>query len=79
VVDYPLNLTFLLQVPNSKSCKTAVDFQPLNEDTLGDETESGDFLHDTVVSGLVNVDNVLGLVLDLSFRPLLLLCRFAAT
>jgi len=79
VVDYPLNLTLLLQVLDSKSCKTAVDFEPLNEDTLGDETESGNFLYDTVVGGLVDVDNVLGLVLDFSLGPLLLLGSFSAT
>ena len=64
---------------DSNTGKTAIDFEPLDEDALADETEGGDFLEDTVVCRLVKNDGVLGLVLHLSLGPLLLLCGLAAT
>ena len=73
MVHDPLDLALLLQVPDSYPCKTPVDLQPLDEDRLADETEGGDLLQDTVVGRLVEDDGVLGLVLDLSLGPLLLL------
>jgi hypothetical protein len=75
----PLDLTFLLQMPNCHTRKAAIDLQPLDEDTLADEPEGGDFLDDTFVCRFVKGDSVLSLILDFSFRPLLLLCGFAAT
>ena len=72
-MNNPLDLTLLLQVSYGNTRQRAVDFQSLDEDGLGDETEGGHFLEDTVVQGLVKSDSVLGLVLDLSLRPLLLL------
>ena len=74
----PLDLTLLLQVSYGNTRQRTVDFQSLDKDGLGDETEGGDFFEDTVVGGLVEGDGVLGLVLDLSLGPLLLLCGLAA-
>lgn len=73
-----LDQTLFLEVPDGNTGETAVDFEPLDEDTLADETESGDFLHDAVICGLVDGDSVLSLVLDFSLGPLLLLCSFSA-
>ena len=74
----PLNGPLLLEMPDSYPGKTAVDLQPLNQDRLRDELEGRNFFQDTVVDDLVEDDGVDCLVLDLSFGPLLLLCRFAA-
>ena len=78
VVHDPLNGPLLLEMPDSYPGKTAVDLQPLNQDRLRDELEGRNFFQDTVVDDLVEDDGVDCLVLDLSFGPLLLLCRFAA-
>ena len=78
MVHNPLDLAILLQMPDSNPCQRAVDFQTLDEDGLGDEAEGGDLLDDTVVQWLVKSDGVLGLVLDLSLGPLLLLCGLSA-
>ena len=69
--------TLLLEMPDSNSGKAAVDFQSFDKDTLTNELEGGDFLHDTVVGGLVERDSVDGLVLNFAFGPLLLLCCFS--
>lgn len=58
--------------------KTAVDFEPFNENALADEFEGGDFLQNSVESGLVECNSVDGLVLDLSLGPLLFLCGLAS-
>lgn len=58
---------------DSNASETPVDFQAFDEDALADETESGDFFYDTVISWLVECNGVLGLVLDFSFGPLLFL------
>jgi len=79
VMHDPLDLSFLLKVTDSNTGQATTDFETLNEDTLADEFEGGDFFENTVVGGLVKGDSVLGLILDLSLRPLLLLCRFSAT
>ena len=78
MVHDPLDLTLLLQMPDRNPCERAVDLEPLDEDALRDKAEGRDFLQDTVVRGLVEDDGVLGLVLDLSLGPLLLLCGLAA-
>ena len=72
----PLDKSVPLKLTNSDTGQATVNFETFNENTLADEFESGDFFEDTVVGGLVKRDSVLGLVLNLSFRPLLLLCRF---
>ena len=77
MVHDPLDLLLLLQVTNGNAGQRAVNFETLDEDALADEFEGGNFLQDTVVDGLVEGDGVDGLILDLSLRPLLLLCGFA--
>ena len=59
--------------------KAAIDLEPLNKNTLRDESEGRRFLEDTIVGRLVKGDCVLGLILDLSLRPLLLLRGFSTT
>lgn len=65
-------------MPDGDTSQGAVDLETFDEDALGDELEGGDFLQDTVVEGLVEGDGVLGLILDLSLGPLLLLGGFAS-
>ena len=77
MVHNPFDLLLLLQVANGNTSQRAIDFETLDEDALADEFEGGNFLQDTVVDGLVEGDGVDGLILDLSLRPLLLLCGFA--
>lgn len=79
VVDDSLYLAVLLQVTDGNACETAVYFEALDEDALGDEAEGGDLLDDTVEGRLIEGDCVLCLVLDLSLGPLLFLCGLAAT
>lgn len=74
----PLDLPLLLQMSDSNPCQAPVYLQSLDEDALADEAEGGNFLHDTVVGGLVKDDGVLSLVLDLSLGPLLLFRGLAA-
>ena len=74
VVDDRFDLTILLQVADSNTGQASVDFQALNEDALADELEGGNLLDDALIQGLVEDDGVLGLILDLSLRPLLFLC-----
>jgi hypothetical protein len=64
---------------DSDACKTAVDFQALDQDTLADEAEGWGFFHYTVKGSLVKNDGVLRFVLDLSFGPLLLLRGLTAS
>lgn len=78
MVNNPLDLALLLQMPNGYPGQAPVDLQPLDEDTLADKAEGRDFLHDTVVGWLVENNGVLCLVLNLALRPLLLLCSLAA-
>jgi hypothetical protein len=79
VVDNALYRAFLLKVPDCHPRETAINLEPLDEDTLGDESEGWHFLEDTIICRLVKGDGVLRLILDLSLRPLLLLCGFTAT
>ena len=75
----PLDSSFFLKVTDSDTGQATTNFETFNENTLADEFESGDFFEDTIVCGLVKRDSVYGLVLDLSLRPLLLLCSFSTT
>lgn len=70
----PLDLPFLLKMTDSDTGQATTNFETFNEDTLANEFESGDFFEDTVVGDLVKRNRVLCLILDLSLRPLLLLC-----
>lgn len=78
MVHNALDVTLLLQVSDRHTGKTAVDFQPLNEDGLADEAEGGDLLDDTVEGRLIERDGMDSFVLDLSLRPLLLLRRLSS-
>lgn len=73
-----LDVSLLLQVTNGNTGETAVDFQSLDEDGLGDESEGGDLLHDAVESGLVTRNGVDGFVFDLSLGPFFLLRRLSS-
>ena len=66
-------------MPNGDTGQTTVDLEALDEDALGDEFEGGDFLHNTIVGSFVEVDSMLGLVLNFSLRPLLLFGGFSTT
>jgi len=72
-VDDGLDLTILLQVTDGNTGQASVDFETLDENALADELEGGYLLDDALKQGLVEDDGVLGLILDLSLRPLLLL------
>lgn len=76
VVDNSLDLLLSLEVADGNAGQGAVNLETFDEDALADELEGGDFLHDAVEGGLVECDGVLGLILDLSLGPLLLLCGF---
>ena len=78
MVNNSLDETLPLQVLDSNTGKTAVDFETFDKDTLADEAEGGYFFKDTVVGGFVQSHSVLSLILDLSLGPLLLLCGLAA-
>ena len=73
----PLDKSFFLKVTDSDTGQATTNFETFNENTLTDEFESGNFFEDTVVGGLVKRNGMYGLVLDLSLRPLLFLCRFS--
>ncbi len=66
MVHNSLDLLLFLKMANSDTSQTAVDLESFNEDALADEFEGRDFLQDAVIGSLVEVDRVLGLVLDLS-------------
>lgn len=74
----PLDVSLLLHMSDSNASQAAIDLETFDENALADEFEGGDFLHDTVEGDFVESDSVLSLILDLSLRPLLLLCRFSA-
>jgi len=67
MVDNALDRPLLLKVPDRTPCKATVDFESLDEDTLGDESESWRFLEYTVIGDLVEGNSVLRLVLNFSF------------
>jgi hypothetical protein len=77
MVNDPLDLSLLLQMSNRNPCQTTIDLQPLDEDTLTNEFEGGDFLQDTVIGGFIEGDGVLGFVFYFALGPFLLLCGLA--
>ena len=78
MVNNLLYLALLCEMADCDTGEAAVYFETFDEDALADEAESGDFLEDAIVGWLVEGDGVLGLVLDLSLGPLLLLCRLSS-
>ena len=60
-----------LQFGQSLAGSATVDLKTVHKNGDGDELVSGDFLHHLVHGGLVDGDGVVGLLLNLSLRPLL--------
>lgn len=79
MMDNAFNKALFLQMSDGNASKGPVDLESLNEDALRDELEGRDLLDDTVVCGLVKGNSVLGLILDLSLGPLLLLGGLSTT
>ena len=75
----PFDQSFFFKVTDSDTGQATTNFETFNKNTLADEFEGRDFFEDTVIGDFVKGDSVLGLVLDLSLRPLLFLCSFSAT
>lgn len=73
-VNDPFDQPFFFQFTDSNTSETSIDFESFNEDRNANKPEGGNFLVNSVIRGLINSDGVLGLVLDLSLRPFLLLC-----
>lgn len=59
-----LDLTVLGKGTDYNTREGPIDLQSLDQDGLGDESESGDLLHDTVVRGLIEYDGVLRFIFD---------------
>lgn len=64
VADDLLDLALLLKIGERTTGKRAVDLQSVDKGGDGDEAVGLNFLLETVRSGLVEDDGVLGLVLD---------------
>jgi len=73
-----LDQILVFQMFDSKTSQRAAYPETLNEDALTDEFEGGNLLQDTVVGGFIEIDSMLGLVLNLALGPLLLFCCLAA-
>lgn len=73
VVDDSLDLTFSFQVSNGNTSEGSVDLHSVNQSRLRNHLESRNFFEDSIICGLIQDYHILGLVLDLSFRPFLLL------
>ena len=67
-----LDQTLRFELTNSNTSQGTVQLETINQDRLGDELVGRNFLEQTFVSGLVEDNQVVGLVLDLLSRPLLL-------
>lgn len=70
-----LDQSLLLQFNQCLPCKRATDLQTLGNDGRGDELVAGHFLEKLLVGALIEKDQVVKLVADLSFRPFLLIRR----
>ena len=79
MVDDSLNRTLLLEVPNRNPSQATVDLESFDEDALGNESEGGSFLEDTIIGRLIKGNGVLRLVFNLALGPLLLLGGLATT
>jgi len=79
MVDNSLNRTLLLEVPNRNPSQATIDLESLDKDALGNESEGGSLLEDTIIGRLIKGDGVLRLVFNLALGPLLLLGGFAPT
>jgi len=72
VSDNLLDDALLLQVGQTSASNGTVDLHSVDENRDGDQAVGLDIFVKLVRGGLVEEDSVLGLVLDLSLRPLLL-------
>lgn len=68
-----LDQTLGLQLLEGNTGKRTVDAQTINQDRGGDQLVGRDFLVQLVIGSLVEADGVVGLFLDLTLGPLLLL------
>ena len=67
--------TLVGELTDGSAGKGAVDAETVNENGGRDELVGGNLLHQLVVGGLVEDDGVVGLILNLSLGPLLLIFR----
>jgi hypothetical protein len=67
------NGTFFFQMSDSGTSQRTVDAETINQDSGGDELVGWGFLDELIEDSLVENDGVVGLILDLSLGPLLLL------
>jgi len=68
-----LDLSLLFQIIQRLPCKTTIDLKSVDEGGNCDEPIGLDIFVEFVGGGFVKDDSVIGFVLNLSFRPLLLL------
>merc|ERR1719272_1417033 len=68
-----LQEALLLEVTNSNASERTIDLQPFADHGRRDEFGLGDLLEQPVVGGLVELDQIQELLLDLALAPLLLL------
>jgi len=73
VFDHLLDETSYLKFIQSFASQGASDLKTLRDNGGGDQLVRRNFLVQFVVSGLIEQNQVVQLVTDLSFRPLLLL------
>ena len=66
-----LDQVLVFQFSEGSTGERAVDAETVNQDGGGNELVGGHFLEQLVISGLVEDNGVVGLVLDLSLAPLL--------
>jgi len=78
VVDDLLDLPLLCEVADDKAGKGSINFQPFDQNRGRDEAIGGYVLECPIVCGFIEDDSMLGLILNLAFRPLLFLGGFAA-
>ena len=67
-----LNQTLRFKFTDGNASQRAIKLKTVNQNRLRDELVSGNFFEQTFISGLVENDQVVGLILDLLSRPLLL-------
>ena len=65
MVNNALDRPLFLKVSDCNPSETAINLESLDEDALGDESESWYFLENAIVGGLVEGNGVLRLVLNL--------------
>jgi len=69
------NDTLGSQLADSEAGKGAADAETIDQDGGRNQLVGGDLLHELVVGGLVEDDGVVGLILNLSLGPFLLIVK----